>query len=367
MNCVYERIGNTKEPTYNNIFPQQIYCDAFDDPVEDDSCDLPYGDELHEAKLEEVDDQYLESLDEYINAEIILPDKEGIPVLTKVKSRKRDPAGDPIGTANSNPILDTRVYNLEFPDGRIEEYAVNMIAENLFEQADEDGWDNGIIEEFLDIRKDNNIAISKENGTYFNEAGVERNVVMTKGWEVQVQWRDKSTSWISLYDAKAGDPLGLAELAITMKIEDEPAFKWWVKHALRQQSRIISRLKSTVIQKGKTKFGIKVPGTWDEAIEIDLANGNTLWQDAIEKEMKNAKVAFKMPPRGERPPPGYTEITCHLVFDVKLDMTRKARYVAGGHLTDVPSNMTYSSVVSAAYGSRSWCVRDLLINCDLCI
>ena len=27
-------------------------------------------------------------------------------------------------------------------------------------------------------------------------------------------------------------------------------------------------------------------------------------------------------------------------------MTRKARYVAGCHLTDVPANMTYSSVVS---------------------
>ena len=26
-------------------------------------------------------------------------------------------------------------------------------------------------------------------------------------------------------------------------------------------------------------------------------------------------------------------------------MTRKARYIAGGHLTDVPTHMTYSSVV----------------------
>lgn len=62
--------------------------------------------------------------------------------------------------------------------------------------------------------------------------------------------------------------------------------------------------------------------------------------------MKNAKVAFKLLPPEERPPPGFTEITCHLVFDVKLDTMRKARYVAGGHLTDVPTNMTYSSVVS---------------------
>ena len=29
-----------------------------------------------------------------------------------------------------------------------------------------------------------------------------------------------------------------------------------------------------------------------------------------------------------------------------MDFTRKARFVAGGHLTDTPSCMTYSSVVS---------------------
>ena len=57
-------------------------------------------------------------------------------------------------------------------------------------------------------------------------------------------------------------------------------------------------------------------------------------------------MAFDLKPRGEKAPVGYKEITCHLIFDLKMDMTRKARYVAGGHLTDVPTSMTYSSVVS---------------------
>lgn len=35
-----------------------------------------------------------------------------------------------------------------------------------------------------------------------------------------------------------------------------------------------------------------------------------------------------------------------MVFDIKVDLTRKARYVAGGHLTEVPDSMTYASVVS---------------------
>ena len=44
--------------------------------------------------------------------------------------------------------------------------------------------------------------------------------------------------------------------------------------------------------------------------------------------------------------PGYQEIKCHLIFDIKMDFTRKARFVAGGHMTDPPASMTYFSVVS---------------------
>jgi hypothetical protein len=35
-----------------------------------------------------------------------------------------------------------------------------------------------------------------------------------------------------------------------------------------------------------------------------------------------------------------------MIFDVKMDLTRKARFVAGGHQTDPPKESTYSSVVS---------------------
>lgn len=32
-----------------------------------------------------------------------------------------------------------------------------------------------------------------------------------------------------------------------------------------------------------------------------------------------------------------------MIFDIKPDLTRKARFVAGGHLTEVPSILTYTS------------------------
>ena len=46
-------------------------------------------------------------------------------------------------------------------------------------------------------------------------------------------------------------------------------------------------------------------------------------------------------------PIGYQEVKCHLIFDVKMgeNFRRKARFVAGGHTTDVPTVLTYASVV----------------------
>ena len=94
------------------------------------------------------------------------------------------------------------------------------------------------------------------------------------------------------------------------------------------------------------KFGIKIPKDYEEAVKFDRENNNRLWIEAIKKEMKNVQVAFKFNDNNEPVPIGFKEITCHIIFDVKFDLTRKARYVAGGHLTKVSPSMSYSSVVS---------------------
>ena len=45
--------------------------------------------------------------------------------------------------------------------------------------------------------------------------------------------------------------------------------------------------------------------------------------------------------------PCYYKITCHLVFDVKFDLRRKARYIASGYLAlKVSKFLIYSSIVS---------------------
>jgi hypothetical protein len=44
-------------------------------------------------------------------------------------------------------------------------------------------------------------------------------------------------------------------------------------------------------------------------------------------------------------PPGYLKINCHMVFDVKMTLERKAHYVAGGHQTEPSKDITFASVV----------------------
>lgn len=82
-------------------------------------------------------------------------------------------------------------------------------------------------------------------------------------------------------------------------------------------------------------------------MDIDKANGNNLWRDAVAKEIEAEQVAFKILDDSKETPPGYHFIKCHMIFDIKLDgFCRNVRMVAGGHMTEAPAVMTYASVVS---------------------
>ncbi len=120
-------------------------------------------------------------------------------------------------------------------------------------------------------------------------------------------------------------------------------------HILKKRDRIKSLVKkqSPRYLKRTHKFGIEVPKTVKEALELDKKNGDTLWADVIAKEMKDVCVAFKILPDGQSAPIGYQRIPCHMIFDVKMkDFRRKARLVAGGHRIEAPATITYASVVS---------------------
>ena len=69
---------------------------------------------------------------------------------------------------------------------------------------------------------------------------------------------------------------------------------------------------------------------------IDTKNGNTFWRDTIQTEMQNNGVTFEVLSEGEQTPHGWHKVTGHIVFDVKMDFTRKSRWVLDGHNTPDP-------------------------------
>ena len=91
---------------------------------------------------------------------------------------------------------------------------------------------------------------------------------------------------------KESFPVEVAEYVVGNKISEEPAFAWWVSHVLRKRDRIIHKV-AAKYWKRTHKFGIELPHTVEEALEIDRKTGTTFWRDSIEKEMKNVRIAFE--------------------------------------------------------------------------
>ena len=106
-----------------------------------------------------------------------------------------------------------------------------------------------------------------------------------------------------------------------MKIYHEPAFNWWLSHVLKKLDRIISLVRKRIPRylKQNHKFGIKIPTSVKNTLEIDKKIGNTYWADAIATKMKNVRVAFKILPNGTSAPNGYQRINCQMILDVKME------------------------------------------------
>jgi hypothetical protein len=62
---------------------------------------------------------------------------------------------------------------------------------------------------------------------------------------------------------------------------------------LKKGRSIISDV-TNIYHKRTHKFGIEVPKSWDEYMRPDAQNGDTLWHDAVMKEMNNVHVTFKI-------------------------------------------------------------------------
>ena len=101
------------------------------------------------------------TFDQYVGAEVVLPIGDTM-MNAKVRGWKRQSDGTLLGMPHSNPILDTRTYDVEFADGQTTELAANVIDENMFAQCDSEGNQYLLLAGIVDHRKDSS-AVEKND------------------------------------------------------------------------------------------------------------------------------------------------------------------------------------------------------------
>jgi hypothetical protein len=170
-------------------------------------------------------------------------------------------------------MLDTRTYNIEFPDECSDEYIANVIAENMYAQCDEGGNKFNLMESMVDnktcvhsmdcadmyIKHGSNIQVRKTN----------------KGWRLCVEWKDGPTSWERLAYLKESNPVEVDEYAVSKSLLDDPVFFLWVPYMLNKRSRTIAAVTKRY-HKRTQKFGIEVPKNWEDCVRLDKENGNNI-------------------------------------------------------------------------------------------
>ena len=225
---------------YKDTDPGTMYIDDIDG--EDNS---NWVTELEEDPMIPEADQFPtpDSVDEYINTMIMVPDGDGRQSGI-VRKRMKTNDGTPIGTRNKNFLLDTRKYEVELSDGTTKEFYANQIAENMFAQCDEEGRHYNLLSEIVDYRREEGVAVPKEEGWIYQSNGRKSRKLTTKGWWLRVEWKEGTGDWIALKDMKESYPVETAEYAVQMKLHQEPAFAWWVNDVLKKRDRIIAKVKS---------------------------------------------------------------------------------------------------------------------------
>ena len=224
--------------------------------------------------------------------ELALPKGDDLnPQLTKVTKRLKNTNGTQIGTANDNPILNSRMYEVEYQDGTKALLVVNYITKNMFAQVDQEGNHHVLLDKIIDYRV-NGREVKQQDSFIITRSGTKRRHETTIGWQLLVQWKDGSTNWVALKDLKESYPVQVAEYSVATKICMEPAFAWWVPHTLKKCNCIISKVKLKYWLRIH-KFGIRIPKSVEEAKQLDQENGDIQWWDAICKEMQNVSQCLR--------------------------------------------------------------------------
>ena len=172
--------------------------------------------------------------------------------------------------------------------------------------------------------------------------------VKEKHTRLLVMFRDGDVKWVSLDAVLLQDPIPVVDYVKINKLGNKEKFRA-VRKLMKNVNKTneLRKAYKAKVQKGpRFHFGVEVPRDPKHAALLDKVNGNTLWADSAKKELDsiNKHEVFRLANEDDDMRK-YKRIPYRLIFDCKHDGRRKARLVAGGHMTDPPTEDVYSGVV----------------------
>ena len=99
-----------------------------------------------------------EVFDQYLTANILV-ERQGQEMRGTVMRRAKDQHGEAIGRSHPNPLLDTREFEVEYPDGSVDVLTANNIAESLYSRVDAEGREHMLMTEIIEHKFDGNLFI----------------------------------------------------------------------------------------------------------------------------------------------------------------------------------------------------------------
>ena len=192
MARVYDRLGS-------HVLPKELE----DLGLEDTPQYNPYEDETQNEQMFPQLAEELQPMPEvgdlYIGAEILLPRGDQM-ARGHVVARSRDANGNVMGRSHTNPILDTRMYQLKFAGGKVTALTTNVIAESMYVQCNSEGNEYLLLDELGDYQKDDKaISLSDQQTRVWGRPVMHKT---TAGWQICCQWKDGYTSWEKLSELK---------------------------------------------------------------------------------------------------------------------------------------------------------------------
>ena len=132
------------------------------------------------------------------------------PQFARVTKRLHDDNGITIWKVSDKPILNTRMYEVEYADGNNSALSANLSAENMFAEIYEEVNRHVLMDEKIDHRF-NETAVNNQDAFVNTSSGTKRRRQMNQGVSLCIKLLVGNTTCGALKDTKEAYPVQITE------------------------------------------------------------------------------------------------------------------------------------------------------------